>query len=155
MTRTWPTRISLGSLIPFAAAMAATVVPNFAAMPLSVSPDCTLYRRVPVGACVGAGVTFDGAGVDAATGEDVGAAVRRTASGIRADAEAPVAGPGEPVASSGDALATTPPRRRRPTSDGPCAEGVVRPGDHEHQEREHHQRDQERLAAGATRRDRP
>ena len=42
MTRTLPTLITLGSVIPFALRMAATVVPNLAAMPLSVSPLCTV-----------------------------------------------------------------------------------------------------------------
>jgi hypothetical protein len=42
MTSTWPTLMSLVSEMPFAFAIALTVTPNRAAMPLSVSPDWTV-----------------------------------------------------------------------------------------------------------------
>jgi hypothetical protein len=42
MISTWPTLINLGSEIPFAFAIAATVVPNLVAMPLNVSPERTV-----------------------------------------------------------------------------------------------------------------
>jgi hypothetical protein len=40
--RTWPGRISDGFVIPFSLAIAWTVVPNLAAIPLSVSPGLTV-----------------------------------------------------------------------------------------------------------------
>ena len=41
MVKTWPMTISFGSSIPFAAWIAAVVVPNCWAIAASVSPSCT------------------------------------------------------------------------------------------------------------------
>jgi hypothetical protein len=123
MTRTWPVLISLGSLIPFAVRIAATVIPNFAAMPLSVSPDRTVYRCVPAGAFVGAGVAFAGDGVGRDVGVDVGSVL---AAGV-ADDEGVVGvaiGAGEPVAAEGAPVAAAKPEAPA-GADGPCADGVV------------------------------
>jgi len=53
MISTWPGRISLELPRLFAAAIALTVVLYFAAMPLRVSPDLTVYRRTAPGVAVG------------------------------------------------------------------------------------------------------
>ncbi len=73
MMSTWPTRMSLGSAMSLASVMASTVVPNRAAMPLSVSPDCTLYVR-PTEGLGEAGVPGVGPLVAEGAGDPSGAA---------------------------------------------------------------------------------
>lgn len=117
-------------MIPFALAMAATVVPNFAAMAPSVSPERTVYRLASAGTAVGPGVAIDGVGVDVGDGksdedkgEGEGAPV---AAGVAGGAEAGVvaAGSGEDVGPEGAPATRTPPEAPD-DGDGASAEGVV------------------------------
>lgn len=55
MTRRWPTKIRLGSVIRFAFLMAATVTPYWAAIVVRVSPRATTWTR-GVAARVGLGL---------------------------------------------------------------------------------------------------
>src|SRR3990172_9906633 len=68
MNSTWPTYIRLGSAMPLAATMAATVVPKRWAMLYRVSPCWTVYEK-PAGGGVGVG---DGDGVAVAVGSTEG-----------------------------------------------------------------------------------
>ncbi len=134
MTRTWPTLISLGSAIPFAFLMAATVTPNLAAMPLRVSPLCTVYRRVLAGTGVWLGAAFVGLGVldGDGVGPVVGAGVPDVPGVDEGDADAETGaeagaalnGAGDPEAAGDEPLAAA--AAGTPGgADGACVDGAV------------------------------